>query len=124
MRRLLFCFLPEGKDATLILFHRNVPFKNSAIPDHQALCGDVADDRTGRLDFQPFVGLNVGHDFALDKDRSGGDLPLDRGLLADRDMRLSDDFSFDLAVNRGLAVELELAVDFGAWTEVGANVRR
>jgi hypothetical protein len=39
-------------------------------------------------------------------------------------MRLSDDFAFDLAVDRGLTVELKLAVDLGAWTEVGANIRR
>ena len=95
-------------------------FKNGAVANDQTLCGHIADDRTRRLHLEFFFRNHIGHDLSLDEDRGGRDFTFYGRLLADRNMGLRDDFAFNFAVDRCLAVEVQFAVDLGAGAEVSA----
>src|SRR5512145_1796446 len=100
-----------------------MPFENRSVTDDQTLGADIAHYRTGWLNFQPFFRLYISHYFALNQNRCRSDLPFNRSLLAYSNVGLSDDFSVHFAFNCRRRIEMQFAINFGAWSKVGANVR-
>src|SRR5919109_865806 len=121
----LLWLLAERQNTSFAFFHRNMAFENRAVPDNQTLRGDVADNRARRLHFELFFRHDISHDLALNKDGCCGDFALDGCLLSHCEMGLTDDFAFHLAIDGGLAVELQRIDAEVDWNlEMGAITRR
>jgi len=58
------------------------------------------------LNFELLLSRYICHNFSLNENRSGRDFSFDSGLLTNGYMTLGNDLALDVAINRGLPVEM------------------
>src|SRR6516225_1437421 len=110
--------LAKRQYSSLTFFHRHMTFEDGTVTDHQTLCGDVAHDRTRWLHFEFLFSRYIRHDFSLHENRRSRDFSFHGCLLSNRNMRLGNNLAFDFAIDGGLPVEMQLAINFRAGSEI------
>ena len=73
---------------------------------------DIADDFGARLEFDAVGGGEIAVHLAVDDDGRGFDLRLDTGVLADSEIAVGVDFTFDFTIDDKVIGEFDGAFDF------------